>query len=588
MTTPPPCVPDEQLVSPFPWRPSRVLLERLVFAALLVGLFALKLSQAATEPAFGPDGSYYYDIAAHVRDGHGLVTDVSLFNAGYEYFPHPTAIYPLWPLLLGLVGRVVPLEVAAIWLPTVFYFAAVVLAYRLARRVAPEPLFPETWPVLHAGHVAAAVTALTNAMFIQTSKPFTEGLGYFLLLLALTRTERCFRAPCGWRGIELGVWFGLVILTRSQLVLGAVAVGVALTWAVLRFGWRRWLGPALGFASGLAAVLGVQLVHLASFADAPRLVYLLRFDLVREPSELAPLAVMVSPPGVFAWLADRARGVVIAFSGGRMSYFSCFGLWSAALLLAVPFLVLDGWRAVQRRSCGLWAWLHTPANLFKLAYALLAIGGVLSLHTIHKAMFTPWNFGTRHALTAGFAIVAAILYLARRPVLGRVVALFLVTASVYFGFWRIGNAPDNARKSNDPPVKWSAAYNRPIVQWLEQRAADEPGLVVVAQDIEAQKLARYTDGVGYHWSYRTTTWTEVEFLFRERGARYLILRHDTARHLRLARSRAYFAEQFTLAAADLSGYSVFRRRQSGDPKGQWPTYVAAQAKTPDNAAGYGD
>lgn len=588
MSTEPSPEPDLQLVSPFPWRPSRVLLERLVLAALLIGLLALKLSQAATEPAYGPDASYYYDIAAHVRDGHGLVTDVSLFNAGYGYFPHPTAVYPLWPLVLGIVGRVVPLEVAAIWLPTLFYFAAIVLAYRLARRVAPEPLFPETWPVLHAGHVAAAVVALTNAMFLHTSKPFTEGLGYFLLLLALTRAERFFRGPSAWRGLELGVWFGLVILTRSQLVLGAMAVAGALAWAVLRFGWRRWLGPALAFVVGLVAVLGVQLVHLAGFADGPRLVYLLRFDLVREPSELAALEIMVRPPGVLAWIADRARGVPIAFGGGPMSYAHCFGLWSAALLLAVPFLVLDGWRAVQRRSTGLWAWLDTPANLFRLAYALLAIGGVVSLHTIHKAMFTPWNFGTRHALTAGFAIVAAILYLARRPVLGRVIAVFLVAASVYFGFWRIGNAPGNARKSADPPVQWSAAYNRPITQWLARRAAEEPGLVVVAQDIEVQKLARFTDGVGYHWIYRTTTWAEVEFLFRERGARYLILRHDKAQHLRLARFKGHLARNFTLAAADLSGYSVFRRRGPGDPEGQWPKHVRSQDQTPDTPAGYGD
>ena len=62
-------VSDEDLVSPFPWRPSRLLLERLVLAALLLGLFALKLSHAAHEPDYGPDASYYHDIAAHVRDG---------------------------------------------------------------------------------------------------------------------------------------------------------------------------------------------------------------------------------------------------------------------------------------------------------------------------------------------------------------------------------------------------------------------------------------------------------------------------------------------------------------------------------------
>jgi hypothetical protein len=559
--------PDADLLSPFPWRASRRTLERLVLAAMLIGLIALKFAYAAHERIYGPDASYYYDIAAHVRDGHGLVTDISLFNAGYERFPHPTAVYPVWPLVLGLSARVVPLDVAAVWLPTFFYLAAVVLAYRLARRVAPDPLFPETWAVLHAGHVAAALVALTTTMFTHTSKPFTEGLAYFLLLLALTRAERFFREPRIWRGLELGAWLGLVVLTRSQLVLGAMAVGGALAWAVLRLGWRRWLGPALAFALGVTAVLAVQVAHLASFVDPPRLVYLLRFDLVHH-SELAPLDVMVRTDGALAWLADRARGVPVALGSGKMSYFSCFGLWSAAFLAAAPFLLLDGWRAVQRRSLGLWSWLHAPENLFKLAYALLAILGVVTLQTIHKAMFTPWNFGTRHGLTAGFAILAALLYLCRRPVLGRVVAVFLVAASAYFGFWKISTNIDPSQASARD--EWTLAHNAPLVDWLHARAAAEPGLVVVAPDIEIQKLARFTDGVGYHWYYRTTTYQELDYLFRQRGATYLLLRDDQAHKLRVARHPARFARRFVREAGDLSGFSVYRRRRAGEPLGRLP------------------
>lgn len=567
-------IPDDQLVSPFPWRPSRRLLERLLLAALLAGMFALKLAHAAHEPDYGPDASYYYDIAAHVRDGHGLVTDVSLFNAGFSYFPHPTAVYPLWPLVLGLSARVVPLDLAATWLPTLFFFAGVLLAYRLARRLAPGPLFPETWPVPHAGHLAALVYGLTQAMFLNTTRPFTEGLAYFLLLLALGRAEALMRAPRAWRGLELGAWLGLIILTRSQLVLAAMAVAGTLAWAVARLGWRRWLAPALAVLLGLAAVLGLQLAHLASFADAPRLAYLLRFDLVREPSELSPLQVMVATDGPLAWLADRARGLPIAFGGGTMSYFNCFGLWAVALPLCLPFLLLDGWRALQRRRLGLWAWLHAPANLFKLCFALLAIGGVLSLHTLHKAMFTPWNFGTRHGLTAGFAIFAAILYLARRPVLGRVIAVFIVAAGTFHGFMRIDR---KIRDDSYQHTVWTAAHNQPIVDWLHRRAAAEPGLVVVGPDIEVQKLARFTDGVGYHWLYRTTTWDELDFLLRERGARYLLLRNDRVRRLRLGRDKARFARTFTEVAADLSGFTIYQPRRRGQPRAKWPEPVAAPA-----------
>lgn len=568
--------PDQDLLSPFPWRPSRLLLERLLLAALLLGLLGLKLVHAAHEPDYGPDASYYYDIAAHVRDGDGLVTDVSLFNAGFTSFPHPTAVYPLWPLVLGLTGRVVPLDLAATWLPALFYFAGILLAYRLARRLAPAPLFPETWPVIHAGHLAALVYGLTNAMFLNTTRPFTEGLAYFLLLVALTRAEAMFRAPGSWRGLELGLWLGLVTLARSQLVLAAMAVALTLAWAVARLGWRRWLGPALACLFGLTALLGAQLAHLASFADAPRLAYLLRFDLVRDPSELAPLKILVETDGPLAWLADRAGGLLVAFGGGDMSYFHCFGLWAAALLLSLPFLALDAWRALQRRSLGLWRWLHEPAHLFELCFALLAIGGVLSLHTLHKQLFTPWNFGTRHGLTAGFAVFAAILYLSRRPVLGRVIALFLVCAGAFYGFWRIDR---RIHDTSDERVTWTVAHNRPIVRWLQERAAAEPGLVVVGPDIEVQKLARFTDGVGYHWIYRTTTWDELDYLFRERGARYLLLRDDRVRKLRLGRNKTRFARTFTEVITDLSGFTIFRPRLRGEPRARWPE----PPTTPDHA-----
>lgn len=566
---------DDDLVSPFPWRPSRLLLERLVLLGLLLALFALKLLHVAHEPAYGPDASYYHDIAAHVRDGDGLVTDVSLFNAGFTTFPHSTAVYPLWPLVLGLTARVVPLDLAATWLPTIFYFAGILLAYRLARRLAPGPLFPETWPVLHAGHLAAVVYGLTNAMFLDTTRPFTEGLGYLLTMIALTRAEAMFRAPAAWRGLELGLWLGLIVLTRSQLLLVALAVFGTFVWAILRLDWRRWLAPALACLLGFAALLGVQLAHLASFADAPRLAYLLRFDLVRDPSELAPLQVMVETTGPLAWLLDRAAGLPVAFGTGEMSYFHCFGVFSAALLLSVPFLLLDVRQAVQRRRLGLWRWLHEPANLFTLCFALLAIGGLLSLHTIHKALFTPWNFGTRHALTAGFAIFAAILYLSRRPVLGRVIALFIVFAGACLAFYRIDRG---IQRTSHERVSWTTAYNRPIVEWLRERAAVEPGLVVVGPDIEVQKLARFTDGVGYHWLYRTTTWEELDYLFRERGAKYLLLRDDRVGPLRIGREAKRFSRSFTTVARDLSGFTVFRRRRLGDPGGQWPTPSAR----PDN------
>lgn len=539
---------------------------RLLLAALLAALLALKLLAATRDLAYDPDPSYYHDIAAHVRDGDGLVTDVSLFNAGYPRFPHPTAVYPLWPLLLGLAGRVVPLDLAAVWLPALLHLATVVLAYRLARRAAPGPLFPGTCPDVHAGHLAALLVGLTDTLFFATAKPYTEGLGYFLLLLALTRAHALLHRPAAWRGLEVGVWLGLVILTRSQLALAAVAVGLTLAWAVRLD--RRWLAPAAAYALGLAAVLAVQYAHLATFVDGLRPSHLLRFDLARPATALPQLGVMVETGGPLAWLTDRAQGIPVAFGVGHRSYFHSFGLWSLALTLPLPFLLADLRAAAAGRARRLVRWLHDPSNLFTLAFALLAAAGVASLHTIHKALFAPWNFGTRHGLTAGFAVFAGLLYLARRPGLARRLALALVLASSGYGLWRI--ADELVAPSGDAAT-WTAAHNQPIADWLTARAAEAPGLVVVAPDIEAQKLARFTDGVGYHWSYRTTTWAELDHFFDALGATYLLLRDDRTADLAIGRDPDRFAATYTRVAADLSGFSVYRRRRPGDPPAAWPS-----------------
>src|SRR5205085_4186368 len=75
----------------------------LLFLALLVA----KIVETVRAVGTSIDGGYYTDIAEHVRDGDGLVSDVSLYHAGVPSFPYPTPIYPLWPWLLGLLSRVV-------------------------------------------------------------------------------------------------------------------------------------------------------------------------------------------------------------------------------------------------------------------------------------------------------------------------------------------------------------------------------------------------------------------------------------------------------------------------------------------------
>lgn len=533
---------------------------RLLLALILLVLLALKIAHHSGPIGYEPDPSLYQDIAGHVRDGDGIVTDASLFNAGFSYFPHPTPLYPLWPLVLGYCGRILPLDFAAIWLPTLCYFAMLLLAYRLAARVLPGPLFPGlAAPAPDAGHAAVLVLGLTNPMFFATSQPFTEGLAYLLLLVALTRTHAMCTKPGVLRGLEVGVWMGLLVLCRSQLVLAPLALAVALVWAALRLGARRYAPVALAFAAGFMAVLAGQMWHIASFAAEPRWAWILRFDLYREPSSLQPLEMMVATDGLWGYFKDRLSGLPVAFGFGSSSYLHSFAGWALALPLALPFLLRDGWQALRgRRLPALWRRMHTPAALFWIFLGLLSAAGILSLHTIHKAWFNEWNFGTRHALTAVFAMLAGLLYLARRPGAGRVLAALLLCGGSLGGALRIvyfiQRPPDPERAAID---------HNEVVEWLEARAAAEPGLRVAAPDIEIQHLARLGDGVGYHWFYRTCTWDQMQALHDELGVRYLLLRPD-APPAEFQRDAARFDRGFA-AVITLSSFTVYRRRLDRTP-----------------------
>lgn len=526
---------------------------RPLLALILLVLLALKLAHHSGPIAYEPDPSLYQDIAGHVRDGDGLVTDASLFNAGFSYFPHPTPLYPLWPLVLGLCARIFPLEALAIWLPTLCFFALLLLAYRLAVRLLPGPLLPGlAAPAPDAGHAAVLVLGLNHHLFFATSQPFTEGLAYLLLLVALTRAHALCARPGLARGLEVGVWMGLLVLCRSQLVLAPLALAAALMWAVLRLGARRHGPAALAFALGFIAVLAAQMVHIASFAAEPRWAYILRFDRYREPSSLQPLAIMVATDGPWAYLKDRLSGLPVAFGVGASSYLHSFGGWALALPLALPFALRDGWRALRgRRLPALWRRLHAPAALSWIFLALLSLAGLLSLHTIHKAWFNEWNFGTRHALTAVFAVLAALLYLARRPGASRLLALLLLCGASLGGALRLVYF---IQRAPDPQLRADAE----LVTWLAARAAAEPGLRVAAPDIEIQHLARLGDGVGYHWFYRTFTWDELQVLFDELGCRYLLLRVD-APPMAFQRDQARFDRGFA-PVITLSSFTVFRRR----------------------------
>src|SRR5687767_4024743 len=85
------------------WRYA-LLVAIVAFFAVLKAGFDPGLSRPCT------DGDYYYQIARNVAEGHGFSTNVSLYNQGLRSFPHPINHSPMWPLTMGLLGKLFDLE----------------------------------------------------------------------------------------------------------------------------------------------------------------------------------------------------------------------------------------------------------------------------------------------------------------------------------------------------------------------------------------------------------------------------------------------------------------------------------------------
>ena len=476
--------------------------ERAVLAAMLLALLVLKARANAAIDDFGVDGSLYLDFAQHVRDGAGLVTDASLYHAGFPTHPHPSPIYPVWPWLLGMVGRIAPLEDAAPWVATACYLGSLLLAYVWARRVAPGPLFPEV-PVLNAGHLAVALLGLNDRYFEHTTKPYTEGLAFLVLFAALLRFRGYFERPGPLRGLECGAWLGLLLLVRAQMIVTAAGWFAAAGWMALAVGPRlpRVAGLLAGGA-GFAATLAPYLLHVRGYLPGAGLGDLLRFERFQATPGLSRLELLVVTEGPLDWIRDRAGGFLVAFDeGSAYSYFKAFGAiyWSvpvAALVLGAA--LVRSARAGERP----WRRLVAPDAQHGLFLLVFATGWFLSLHVLHKATFTEWNFAMRHALPCLFLFGMANVALLRRAGVPRLVGTFLLAVTVHKGAGQVIEVAPSVRLSR------ADLRARDGIVRLLRATVRARGPTVVATP-RAQRLAAWTEGVGLHGVYAQTTLPEL-------------------------------------------------------------------------------
>jgi hypothetical protein len=432
------------------------------------------------------DGTFYYQVARHVARGDGLRTSVSLYEQGLRGMPARTNVHPLWPLVLGGVGRLVGLQRAATLLPELLFFVDLLLLYILSCRVgrclgAEVLLRIRGVPVLDVGHVAVLLLGSNAIFFAFTSLPWTEALAYCFLFaapLALERTLRAGRAPV-WAALA-GALAGLAFLTRSQFLAAPLAVVAALA-----LGGRRLFGLASLAAAAALAVVFPWALFVASLPGDFGARALVDFSAYRETPGLLPFSGFREFGSLAARLADMGGGLLYAFApASRYGYVTSFGY---AVYLVPAALALLAWQALAQRLD--WRALASQRALLPVCVLLLWAGCLLPVHAQHAVFPFPWWFHWRHGLPMLLGMLVAFCWLWRGGLAPRALALALV-ASGLVASWR---ADDPLGAEPRAP----GLFELEFFAWLD--AHEQPPVVLGTQ---CREIAL--------WSNALTHWTRCE------------------------------------------------------------------------------
>ncbi len=449
---------------------SRRRSELLILAALIVALVALRFSLHCGSGPYGVDGSYYLQVARSVAEGRGLMTHVDLYHQGLDPLPAPTNIYPLWPLLLGGTARLIGMTAAVHHVSRVLYVVTLLLLYACTRKITERQSVAGPF---NAAHLVVLLFGLNSLFFDATTFPYTEGLAFTMATAALLSV---FRDHEAWRFVT-GVLTGLALLTRSQMLVLAIAIGIALVLAAYRA--RDWKPPVL-FAVGTVITVGPWLVWMTTFARP----FSLSLIWASYHQTAAVPAYPLGYPTATAleWLVVRLRGLGVMFRVGDSNSF--VALFGAAAFL-VPLALLH-WIVRVRRERPV---IAPPVLAVVLAGSFLSFMLLLT----PQQFFRMWLFGWRHGLPLIFLIAVSLVELVAfgKPLV-RGAAVLLTTISIVAG------AADVIATVRRGPPRGLSPVERQLTSWLDENAR---GSIVLTTN--AQVLAPYS-----HASFRWATCAE--------------------------------------------------------------------------------
>ena len=537
--------------------------------AILSVAFVYRVLFAFKHRQMGIDGGYFFEIAQNVASGLGLSSRLSLYHMGATPLPAPTSVYPLWPWLLGNLGKVFPLDVLAWALPTMLSIATLLLLHGLGRKLWSGKL--KLGPIELGGpELAMGLYAFNPLLFIVTARPYTEALTFFLLTLAMLRLHRLEYAICKsesavsvWRlSLEIGLLFGLSVLSRSQSIVALGALGITGFIKFLqaeRMHKFRWVA-----AGGIIATLSSTVLVgrwwsiRQSFPDAP-LTALVNFSHSTDTSPLSGLPFWVEHENLIDTLRAKLSGLAVAYNPwDTESYYWAFSIipWLIGLLFPIGFNKQSRTEILSKLS------------RVSLLHCFIVVFGVLSfvsLHLAQKTYFSEWHFGRRHALPLLYSwmLLLAVGLRYSRVRLQKVLFFFICLGlldGLRYAHW------STYRAYTKDPVYFEPS-RQGLVEWLRSRQSisDRP-LTVAFDHNEGQRLIWAIPKMNGRWIYWNTTLKDLELMRDTLGLDLLVsLNKDYTDKMakgpaRYRSSERAFAEAFEEIEHALEGYRVYQPR----------------------------
>ncbi len=546
---------------------------------LLLLLFVVYKSiynQMAFETFF--DGGFYTSIAQNVRDGKGVTTNVSLYHHGYSFFPFPTPVYPVWPWVYGQVLKWFSVPVVAKWLPSLLYLTTLVAAYFWAVQMFPWSMVSSKWLDWNAGHTLVVLLGMHPNFQWATSRPYSEGLAYTFLFLALLRFRSLWKRPCLRTGLELGAWVGLLVLTRGQMAIVGIAAALILVWGMVALRpFFSYLWMSLGAGLSFLSLYGIWLAEHWDTLVRPGLSTIIRFDAAQASTLLHPIAMTRQTTGIYQFLFERLQGFVLAFElWGESSYSRVFFLLPYALL-CLPFAVLlvlgskqQGW--LQRA----WGWIRDSHHLNLLFVVALSVGGFLQIHSIRLVWGDMWYFNTRYSMVCSLLFWLSWVVLVQSSLSWlRKLGFAMLAGSFVMG---ILTTHEHSFGLKGSQTRYTYPYKSALKRWLGKQRESRGRLTIAMSYNQVQVVGWTTPNIHYHWVYPLTTPKEVRTLFEKFAVDYLVVptgfldtssrrAHQTSRlkhAYRLPFSMSYPAkerERDLEEVVTLDGFSVYRYRR---------------------------